>query len=73
MQATEGIAAASPRIDVVRAKPIEINEPHYRLGEGRIGLFEGFDLSGARGIGAVWEVPASIDTFQTRYGEWLER
>jgi hypothetical protein len=73
LQTTEGIAAPAPRIETVRVKPVEIGEPHYRLGEGRIGLFEGFDLSGARGIGRIWEVPASTDTFQARYGEWLER
>jgi hypothetical protein len=37
---------------------------------------EGFDLSGSRGIGSLWEAPASIklqtDTFDVRYGEWLD-
>src|SRR5437660_3570359 len=43
--------AATPQIEVVRVKPVEIRESHYRLGEGRVRLFDGFALSGSDGIG----------------------
>lgn len=74
IQTTEGVAGASPQIALARVKPVEITEPNYRLGEGRVGLLEAFDLSGPRGIGATWETPAAIklpiDTFEARYGQW---
>jgi hypothetical protein len=77
MQPTEVMAATSPQIEMVRVKPVEIREPGYRLGDGLVGLFEGLDLSGHRGIGNIWELPAHIklpvDTFEARYGEWSDR
>src|SRR5947207_3154715 len=70
----QAIETVSQRIAVVRVKALEIREADYRLGRNRVGLFEAFDLSGARGIGAVWEAPAYVklpaDTFATRYGQW---
>src|SRR5438105_3979903 len=65
--------AATPQIEVVRVKPVEIRESHYRLGEGRVRLFDGFALSGSHGIGGIWETPDTnlpTDTFEARYGEW---
>ena len=74
IQTTEGVAGTSPQIELARVKPVEITEPNYRLGEGRVGLLEAFDLSGPRGIGGTWETPPTIklpiDTFEARYGQW---
>ena len=76
MEPTEANAATSPQIEVVRVKPVEARDRNYRLGDGRVRLLEGFDLSGPRGIGGIWEAPASIklrpDTFDARYGEWSD-
>ena len=76
IEPTEANAASSPQIEVVRVKPIEAKEQNYRLGDGHVRLLEGLDLSGSRGIGGLWEAPASVrlqtDTFDMRYGEWSD-
>jgi len=76
MEGTEANAAISPKIELVRVKPVEMRERNYRLGDDRVGLLEGFDLSGPRGIGSMWKAPASIklqtETFDARYGEWSD-
>ncbi len=74
MRATEATAATLPQIEVARVKPVGLTAPNFRLSDGRIGLLEGFILSGFRGIGGTWETPAYIkfppDTFDARYGRW---
>ena len=60
MEPTEANAATSPQIEVVRVKPVKTKERNCRLGDGRVGLLEGSDLSGPRGIGGIWETPADI-------------
>jgi len=74
LQPAEVLVATSPHIEVARVKPVEIREQHYRLGEGRVRVLQGFDLSGPHGIGRIWEAPADIklpvDTFEARYGQW---
>src|SRR5438874_5895363 len=76
MEGSEANAATLPQIEVVRVKPVETRDRSYRLGDGRVRLLEGFDLSGPRGIGSLWGAPASIklrtDTFDARYGEWSD-
>jgi hypothetical protein len=71
---TEGMKTTPPRIEMARVKPVDLTDPNYRLADGRIGLLEGFDLSGVRGIGGIWEVPPHIvfplDNFARRYGSW---
>jgi hypothetical protein len=67
----EALVSTAPHIEVARVKPVEIKETNYRLGDDRIGLLEVFELSGPRGIGGIWEMPAHItDTFNARYGQW---
>src|SRR5713226_1203473 len=74
MRATEATTATLPQIEVARVKPVGLAAPNFRLSDGRIGLLEGFILSGFRGIGGTWETPAYIkfppDTFDARYGRW---
>jgi len=67
------IASTQPRIEMVPVKPVELTDPNFRLGDGRVGLLEGYNLAGARGIGGAWEVPRHVgpfDTFDARYGHW---
>jgi hypothetical protein len=74
MQASEAVTATLAQIEVARVKPVELTAPNFRLSEARVGLIEGFYLSGVRGIGGRWEIPADIkslpDTFELRYGRW---
>jgi hypothetical protein len=71
---TEGMKTTPPRVEMARVKPVVLTDPNYRLADGRIGLLEGFDLSGVRGIGGIWEVPQHVgiplDNFDARYGRW---
>jgi hypothetical protein len=71
---TEATAATLPQIEVARVKPVDLTAPNFRLSDGRIGLLEGFNLSGARGLGGTWDTPAYFkfppDTFDARYGRW---
>ncbi len=63
-----------PRIEMARVKPVDLDNPIFRLGDGRVGLIEGFSLSSLRGIGGAWEVPhhagVRLDPFDARYGRW---
>jgi len=74
MKATETTAATLPQIEVARVKRVDLAAPNFRLSDGRVGLIEGFNLSGARGVGGIWAMPAyansSADTFDVRYGRW---
>jgi hypothetical protein len=71
---TEGMRSPLPRIEMARVKPVELTNPNFRLGIGRVGLTEGFSLSSTRGIGGAWEVPDHVvfphDPFEARYGRW---
>jgi hypothetical protein len=71
---TEGMRSPQPRIEVARVKAVILSDPNFRLGDGRVGLIEGFSLSGFRGIGGIWEVPHHVysppATFEGRYGRW---
>jgi hypothetical protein len=72
---TEGMRSPPPpRIEIARVKAVDLSNPIFRLGEGRVGLIEGFSLSSLRGIGGTWEVPQPItvqlDPFDARYGRW---
>ena len=74
MPTTEGMRSPLPRIEIARVKPVNLSNPIFRLGDGRVGLIEGFSLSSLRGIGGNWEVPQPIvvqlDPFDARYGRW---
>jgi hypothetical protein len=74
MQTTEGTTASLPQIEVARVKPVDLANPNFRLSDARVGLIEGFNLAGNRGVGGSWEMPAYSefppDTFDARYGRW---
>ena len=74
MPATEGMTSPLPRVEMARVKPVDLTAPNFRLGDGRVGLLEGFDLASFRGIGGAWAVPnhtgVPLDTFDARYGRW---
>jgi hypothetical protein len=71
---TEGMRTPLPRIEMARVKPVDLDNPIFRLADGRVGLMEGFSLSSLRGIGGAWEVPhhtgVRLDPFDARYGRW---
>jgi hypothetical protein len=72
-QPTQGTAANSPRIEVVRVKLIDqsVPEPRFQLRDGVVDLTKGgFSLSGSDGIGTTWKMPTTIETFDARYGRW---
>jgi hypothetical protein len=62
------------RVALAHVKPVVLTDPNYRLSDVRVGLMEGFDLSGARGVGGTWAIPLYIespgDAFDARYGQW---
>jgi len=65
-QPTQGTAANSPRIEMVRVKLIDQSapEPRFQLRDGVIDLTKhGFSLSGSDGIGTLWKMPTTIETF----------
>jgi hypothetical protein len=71
---TEGMRTPLPRIEMARVKPVDLDNPIFRLADGRVGLIEGFSLSSLRGIGGAWEVPhhtgIRLGPFDARYGRW---
>jgi len=74
LPATEGMTSPQPRIEMARVKRVDLTAVNFRLGEGRVGLLEGFDLASVRGIGGAWQMPnhtgVPLDTFNARYGRW---
>jgi hypothetical protein len=74
MPATEGMTSPLPRIEMARVKRVDLTAVNFRLGDGRVGLLEGFDLASFRGLGGAWEMPdhtgVPLDTFDARYGRW---
>jgi hypothetical protein len=75
MPATEGTASPlPPHIEMARVKSVDLAAPNFRLGNGHVGLIEGFNLSSVRGIGSAWEAPHHVgiplDAFDARDGRW---
>jgi len=74
MTSTPPRMAAAPHIEIAPVKPVDLTAPNFRLGNGRVGLTDDFDLSSFRGIGGAWEVPdhigLALDSFDARYGRW---
>jgi hypothetical protein len=61
-QPTQGTAANSPRIEMVRVKLIDQNapEPRFQLRDGVVDLTKGgFGFGGSDGIGATWKMRSS--------------
>ena len=74
MTSTPPRMASAPHIEIAPVKPVDLTAPNFRLGNGRVGLTDDFDLSSFRGIGGAWEVPdhigLALDSFDARYGRW---
>ena len=71
--ATMGVTAASPQIEIARAKPVDAMPPGLRLSDGHVDLMKNFSLSSLQGVGDAWEIPPYIappDAFDERYGQW---
>ena len=71
--ATTGVTAASPQIEIARAKPVDAMPSNLRLGDDRVDLMNDFSLSSRQGVGSAWEIPPYVtppDAFNERYGEW---
>jgi hypothetical protein len=53
-------------------KPIDPAAPmlRFQLSDGSVDLMKAFSLGGLEGIGGVWKMPLSDETFDARYGRW---
>jgi len=71
-QPTQATTAKLPQIEVVRVKPIDPAAPllRFQLSDGSVDLMKAFSLGGFEGIGGVWKMPLSDETFDARYGRW---
>jgi len=71
-QPTLATRAKLPQIEVVRVKPIDPAAPmlRFQLSDGSVDLMKAFSLGGFEGIGGVWKMPLSDETFDARYGRW---
>jgi hypothetical protein len=64
--------ATSPKIEMVRVKPIDpaATKPRLQLSDSSVDLMNGFSLDGSQGIGATWKMPPIGEAFDARYGQW---
>jgi hypothetical protein len=70
-QPTQVTTAKLPQIEVVRVKPIDPAPMlRFQLSDGSVDLMKAFSLGGLEGIGGVWKMPLSDETFDARYGRW---
>src|SRR5262249_2230956 len=72
-QPIQATTANSPRIEVVRVKPIDPAAPNLRfqLSDGSVDLLmKSFTLDGFDGVGGAWKIPPTDETFDARYGRW---
>ena len=71
-QPIQATTANPPQIEVVRVKPIDPAAPNLRfqLSDGSVDLMKSFTLDGFDGVGGVWKMPPSDETFDARYGRW---
>ena len=62
----------TPQIEVVRVRPIDPAVPklQVQLSDAAVDLMKAFSLGGFKGIGGVWKMPLSDETFDARYGRW---
>ena len=62
----------TPQIEVVRVRPIDPAVPklRFQLSDTSVDLMKAFSLGGSEGIGGVWKMPLSDETFDARYGRW---
>ena len=71
-QPIQATTANSPRIEVVRVKPIDPAAPNLRfqLSDGSVDQMKSFTLDGFDGVGGAWKIPPTDETFDARYGRW---
>ena len=71
-QPIQATTANSPRIEVVRVKPIDPAAPdlRFQLSDGSVDLMKSFTLDGFDGVGGAWKIPPTDETFDARYGRW---
>ena len=65
--------ANSPRIEVLRVKPIDpaaASNHRFQLSDGSVDLMKSFTLDGFDGVGGAWKIPPTDETFDARYGRW---
>jgi hypothetical protein len=62
----------TPQIEVVRVRPIDPAVPklQFQLSDAAVDLMKAFSLGGFKGIGGVWKIHLSDETFDARYGRW---
>jgi hypothetical protein len=59
MQPNQSTTATSPKIDVVRVKPLDpaAPKPRFQLKDGMVDLMKTSTLGGLEGIGHTWKLP----------------
>jgi hypothetical protein len=69
---TQATTVNPPQIKVVRVKPIDPAAPklRFQLSDGSVDLMKAFSLGGFEGVGGVWKMPATDETFDARFGQW---
>jgi hypothetical protein len=65
-------ATILPQIEAVRVKPIDpaASMLRFQLSDGSVDLMKAFSLGSFEGIGGVWKMPLSDETFDALYGRW---
>jgi hypothetical protein len=63
---------ANEQVEVVRVKPVDPTDPklRFQLSDNAVDLMTGFILGGFEGVGGVWKMPPTDDTFDARFGRW---
>src|SRR5262249_9399075 len=71
-QPTQATTATLPQIEALRVKPIDPAAPmlRFQLSDGSVDLMKAFSLGGFEGIGGIWKMPLSDETFDARFGRW---
>src|SRR5262245_55320796 len=69
---TQATTVNPPQIQVVRVKPIDpaVAKLGFQLSDGSVDLMKAFILGGSEGVGGVWKMPLTDETFDARYGRW---
>jgi hypothetical protein len=66
------IGVLTAQVEVVRVKPVDPTDPklRFQLSDNAVDLMRGFILGSFEGVGGVWKMPPTDDTFDARYGRW---
>ena len=57
-------------INLITARALGLTVAARAERDGVVDLTKGFSLGGSDGIGATWKMPATTETFDTRYKRW---